>query len=109
MTKDKALYTQEILERLSGFEGVTSKSMFGGVGFFKEKTMFGGIMDGKFRLRADESSKHEFEELGGKRYTNESKGKGMPYWEVPDVIYSDPKTLAKWAKRAYDVALKAKK
>ena len=40
---------------------------------------------------------------------SDSKKKGMPYWEVPIDVIENKDVLAKWADKAYQIALKAKK
>ena len=99
-------YLNFILDQLSELEDFTFKKMFGGVGFFKDGKMFAGIMGGKFCLKADETTQADFEAYGMEPYGNKSKGKGMPYWEVPAEILEDKSKLKTWAERAHAVAMK---
>ncbi len=62
-----------------------------------------------FRLRVDEQTQVDFEPKGMKPFQPNPKKKGMPYWEVPADVIEDKKELNKWAKKAYEAALRNKK
>lgn len=99
-------YLNFVLDQLSEIQNFTFKKMFGGVGFFREGKMFGAIMGGTFRLKADDQTKTDFEAHGMEAYHNKGKGKGMPYWEVPAEIMEDKDQLKVWVEKACEVALK---
>lgn len=98
-----------IKDQLSDIEGIESKKMFGGIGFFKEGLMFGMIGADQFRLKVDDLNQLEFEERGMKPYFSKRKKKGMPYWEVPANVLEDKDEMAFWANKAYEAAQRAKK
>lgn len=104
-------YKAFIEDQLSDFEGYYAKNMFGGVGYFKDGAMFGAIMGGVFRMKADDSSKDKYLKLGGKPFEMEKGGKvmSMPYYEVPQKILEDKKMLSEWAEEAAELAIKTKK
>lgn len=102
-------YLTFIKEQLSEFGNFEIKKMFGGIGLFREGTMFGMIGNDTFRLKVDEANQDDYIEKGMKPYFNEKKKKGMPYWEVPVEVIEDKIALKNWAQKAYEVALKAKK
>lgn len=94
------------IDQLREFGSVDAKRMFGGVGFFRDGTMFGMISsDQVFRLKVDEHNQPDYEARGMQPLYMESKKKGMPYWEVPADIVDDSSKLSIWAKKAYDAAL----
>ncbi len=97
-----------ILEQMSKFGPFEVKKMFGGVGFFKDDLMFGMIGSDTFRLKVDDHNKAEYEARGMKPMLSKSKGKGMPYWEVPEDIIDDMDELGRWAQKSFDAALRAK-
>ena len=106
MAVDQKFY-QYIEDQLTIVDGVTSKKMFGGVGFFKEGKMFGMIStDTSFRLKVDESNKADFEKHNMKPLFMKNKKKGMPYWEVPAHILEDQSQLKVWVERSIAIALK---
>ena len=102
-------YLQYCVEQLSEFGDFEHKKMFGGVGFFRDKVFFAGIMDGVFRLKVDDSNRADFEAFGMEGWKAKDRNMTMPYYEVPDEILTDRLKLAEWAAKAYAVALKGKK
>ena len=60
-------------------------------------------------MRVGEANIQDFEAKGSKPLFSEKKGKGMPYWEVPVEVVEDRSELKVWAKKAYDIAVAAKK
>lgn len=97
-----------IEDQLSEFEGFECKKMFGGLGFFREGMMFGMLGGNTFRLKVDEINQPDYEAYGMQAYHSKKKGKGMPYWEVPQEILEDRSKLADWAARAFEAAQRAK-
>ena len=106
VNKDYAHFVQD---QLSEFGEVEFKSMFGGIGIFKDGVMFAKIGGDKFRLKVDESNKKQFEDRGMKPFHSEKKKKGMPYWEVPQDVLEDRTELTKWANQSFEIAINAKK
>ncbi len=102
-------YLEYVKDQLSGFGDFEIKKMFGGIGLFREGLMFGMIGGDTFRLKVDTHNQADFEAHGMKPYMSKAKKKGMPYWEVPLVVLEDQKTLANWATKSYEAALRAKK
>ena len=106
VSEDFLTYVQD---QLSGLEGIGMKKMFGGVGFFKEGSMFGMISKETFRLKVDETNQKQYEEKGMEPLFMKNKKKGMPYWEVPPDVLEDKDALAVWAKQSIEIALKKAK
>ena len=102
-------YLDYVVEQLSAFGEFEHKKMFGGVGFFRGKVFFAGIMDGVFRLKADAQTIPDFEAYGMTPWSAKGRKMTMPYWEVPEEIMADPAKLAEWADRAFEVALRTQK
>ena len=102
-------YLDHILDQLSLFGEVTTKKMFGGVGFFREGKMFGMLGGDTFRLKVDEGNRADYEARGMAQYSSGTKKKGMPYWEVPADVVEDRDLLKQWADKAFQAALDAKK
>ncbi len=103
-------YLEFVLEQLENFGEITYKKMFGGVGFYKEGIMFGGIMGGTLHLKVSEVTRPQFEAMGMGSFFDDKKNKTKPkYYEVPIEIVEDRDELAKWATTAYEIAKKLKK
>lgn len=102
-------FVNEVLEKLVHIPELRSKRMFGGLGIFSGDTMFAKVGGKKLWFRVDETNAPDFEAHGMKPFHSEKKGKGMPYWEVPENIYSQPTDFRTWSTKALEVALKHKK
>ncbi len=102
-------YLDYINGQLSEFGDFEYKKMFGGIGFFRGKIFFAGIMNGVFRLKADETNIPDYAAYGIGPWKIESRNMTMPYYEVPEEIVADKTRLAEWAAKAFEVALRAKK
>jgi DNA transformation protein len=102
-------YLDYMVDQLSEFGDFEHKKMFGGIGFFRGKIFFAGIMGGIFRLKTDETNIPDFEKYDMTPWRIESRNMTMPYYEVPEEIISDKSKLAEWADKAFEVALRAKK
>lgn len=102
-------YLNYVIDQLSEVGEFNHKKMFGGIGFFREGKMFAGIMKGKFCLKVGDSNRKDFEDRGMAPYVNDSKKKGMPYWEVPADVLEDKTQLKTWAGKAFQEAVNAKK
>ena len=102
-------YYDYVVDQLSGFEGLTHKKMFGGVGFFRDKVIFGTIMDNLFCLRVDDVNRPDFEARDMKPFFHAKSGKTMPYWTVPEDVLADKAQLFEWSERAFKASLRSKK
>lgn len=94
-TQNSADLAASISSKLEPLGGITTKKMFGGHGIFHEGKMF-GIVDSKGQgfLKADESNKADFEELGAHRHFK------MPYFSIPKEVMDSPDLIITWAKKS---------
>ncbi len=98
------------LDQFSEFGEITYKKMFGGVGFYKDGLMFGGIMGGNLHLKVDDTTRPAFIARGMNSFFHGPKKKGLPsYYEVPAEIVEDKSELKVWADKAYQAAVNSKK
>ncbi len=109
-------YTDFIEELFEPFGPIKIKSMFGGAGVFAPlpdgDLMFGLIVSETLYLKVDDSNRADFAEEGKGPFVYERKGRGqaeMSYYELPESLYDDPEAFAGWARKAMDVALRARK
>ena len=107
MTKEE--YKTFIDERLQSIDGIRSKNMFGGVGYFMNDLMFGGIMHGAFRLKADDLNRPDYEAKGMGPWIVPGKNMKMPYYEVPQEIIENDVQLKDWVLKAVEAAERTKK
>ena len=59
--------------QLSEFGEIETKSMFGGIGFFKQGVMFAMLGGDVSNVKVDESNKMDFEGKGMKPHTSKAK------------------------------------
>lgn len=102
-------YKQYIDDQLNGLEGLYSKKMFGGVGYFIDGVIFGLIAGEVFRLKADESTIPRYSNFGMSGYEIPGKNMTMPYFQVPDKIIEDKDELKKWSLEALEISIQSKK
>ena len=93
------------LDLLSGVGPVTTRKMFGGVGFYADGTIFAVLMsDGTLRLKGAGEMAETFEAEGWERWTYARDGSdkvtAMPYWRVPDALLDDADEVGVWARQA---------
>ena len=103
-------FARFVEEQLSGFDGATFKKMFGGIGIFREGTMFAMISaEERFYFRTDAKTAGKFEAKGMEPFDHPKRGKGMPYHEVPPEVLENRDLMTVWANDAYETALRNKK
>jgi DNA transformation protein and related proteins len=116
ISKDFADYCCELL---SGVGSPVAKRMFGGWGIYvdgvtiaiiADLTALGSGKNEKLYLKADDSSKVQFEAAGGQRFIYTAKGKsmGMNYYTTTDEAMESPDAMLQWARLAMNAALDAK-
>ncbi len=106
-------FLEELFEPLGP---IKTKSMFGVDGVFASlpdgDLMFGLIARETLYLKVDDSNRADFEEENKRPFVFESKtGKQdvASYYELPESLYDDPDAFVDWARKSFDVALRARK
>lgn len=98
-------YVADLFEE---FGEIKIKLMFGGAGIYFKDQMFGLIADERIYLKANDATRPAFEAEGSKPFVFEMKNGetvAMSYLELPPRLLDDPAELARWARRAYEVAI----
>lgn len=106
-----AEFRDYVTDLFDGFGEIKVKLMFGGAGIYHKDQMFGLIADERIYLKANDETRGAFEAEGSKPFVFESKNGdtvAMSYLEVPPRLLDDTDELAKWARRAYEVAIKGR-
>ena len=93
------------LDLLQGVGPVSTRKMFGGVGFYADGAIFAILMsDGTLRLKGAGQMVEVFDTEGWERWTYTREGRetatAMPYWRVPDTLLDDADGTSAWARRA---------
>ncbi len=98
-------FVQELLE---GLGPVSARRMFGGHGLYHEGLMFAIVMNQRLYLKVDDQNRPEFEALKCTPFTFEMKGRNvaLSYWSAPDAIFDEPADAVRWARSAWEAALR---
>ena len=114
MIKDSG-FIDNVLEQFSGFEGISTRQMFGGVGIYRFGVMFAVIADDRLYFKVDEVNKPEYQEVGSVPFVydkHDKKGlntlKAMDYWELPANVLEDKDLIFQWMVKSHEAAIKAK-
>lgn len=104
----KQAFANYVVEQMVGFGLVQAKAMFGGFGIYRDGLMFGLIVSDQLYFKVDDQSKQRFVDRGLPPFQYESKGKvsSLRYHQAPPETYDDADEMAKWARVAYDCALR---
>ncbi len=100
-----------ILDILFPLGGVTAKSMFGGVGIYRDGIMFALITGGNVvYLRTDDGNRAAFEDAGMEPFVPFADGRmTMPYHQVPADVMEDADEMCAWGGRAWEAARRNRK
>ena len=95
-------YRTFVLEQLNrAAPPVRARAMFGGVGLYAGDVFFARIADDALYVRADETTRPEFESLGMPPFRPfEEHGPVMSYYQLPEEVLEEPERLRQWAERA---------
>jgi len=96
-------------DELSPLGPVTIRRMFGGGGVFLDGLMFGLTADGVLYFKVDDETRPGFEAEASEPffYTKNGKEMALGYWRAPERLFDDSEDLCAWARRAFEVALRA--
>lgn len=100
-----------IIDLLADMPGITSRSMFGGWGIYKDRIFFGLISDGELYFKVGAGNRAEYEKAMSRSFVYSANGKKitMSYWLVPEEVLEDRETLSEWVEKAVTEARKATK
>ena len=97
-----------VLDQLEELGDVRPRSMFGGVGLYRDGLFFGIVAGDVLYLKVDERTRRDYEAAGMtpfKPYTH--RPGSMQYYAVPVGVLESASELAEWARRAVGVARRA--
>lgn len=103
-----AEFRDHVADLFAPFGEVKIKLMFGGAGVYYKDQMFALIADERIYLKANEETRKAFATEGCGPFKFENKNGEileMSYWEIPPRLLDNTDELAKWARRAYEVAI----
>ncbi len=100
---NKSFHEYLMNDVFAGMDGISSKSMFGGYGYYKNGKIFGIVAEGKLFFKVGESNKSDYESRGLKPYVfkaHNGREQTLSYWEVPEDIVEDSESLEEWIEKA---------
>ncbi|HEY3411561.1 MAG TPA: TfoX/Sxy family protein [Armatimonadota bacterium] len=98
-------YRAETLSVLNLVAHVTDRSMFGGVGLYREGLFFAVMANDRLYFKVDSSNRGDFEAEGmGPFMPFDNPDQVMQYYEVPAFVLDNPDELAVWMDKAVRVA-----
>lgn len=104
-----AQFSAFVLDQLGEVRRVTSRRMFGGVGFYASGLFFALAHDETLYFKVDDSNRADFVRAGMKPFQPfGADSKPMNYYEVPARVLEDTEELRIWMQRAIDVAVRRK-
>ena len=104
-------FVEYLKEAFREFGPIQARKMFGGYGIYHDGLMFGLVADDTLYLKADSESQAEFVNNGLVQFMYDKKGKkvAMSYYIAPVEALENPLQLRRWARLAFDAALRARK
>lgn len=108
MSRDYLDYLHDLF---SAFAPVTTRSMFGGHGVYRDGLILAIVIDEVLYLKVDDATRADFEAEGCAPFLYEARGKRIPmsYWSVPEFALDSPQEFRPWAQRAWEAALRKPK
>jgi DNA transformation protein len=98
-------YLAFVLDQLGQVRKITSRRMFGGVGFYAGEHFFALADDDTLYFKVDDTTRPDFEREGARPFQPFGPdSKPMGYYEVPPRVLEDAEELALWMTRAILVA-----
>ncbi len=99
-----------VLDQLEDLGDVTARSMFGGVGLYRQGVFFGILARDRLYLKVGDANRSDYEHAGMKPFRPYPNRRGtMRYYEVPLTILESPIDLTAWALKAIAVATRSAK
>jgi DNA transformation protein and related proteins len=99
LTAEASQACDKLVQALADLGNVSSKKMFGGYGVFESGTMFALIdSEGKVHFKANQINRKRFEDEGASQHGR------MPYFELPQRILKDTKSLHEWALASIEIS-----
>lgn len=85
--------------------------MFGGTGLYRGGVMFGIVLDDRLFLKVDKENAAGYDERGLEPFRYERSGKtvALSYRSIPEDLLDSADELTRWARAAWEAALRAQK
>lgn len=104
-------FVDYVVDTLSAFGEIKSKSMFGGHGIYKDGVIVGLIIEDELFFKVDESNKQDYIDHNSSPFSYDRGDKviSMSYWRVPLDILEDSDPLGIWVEKSFEASQKVKR
>lgn len=112
MKKDESFYDYVLNDLFHDIPGITSKSMFSGWGFYKDRVFFALIANGELYFKVDDENQADYEKHGSYPFTYSKKDKKeimLSYWLLPAEIMDDKERLYDYIESSVNASKRSKK
>lgn len=88
------------------FGPIALRRFFGGEGLFSGDVMIGFVSDERIYFKTNEETRQAYLAEKAKPFSFDKRGETIVtgYYAIPERLYDEPEELARWAKRAFDIA-----
>ena len=94
-----------VLDQFEELGDVEPRAMFGGVGLYRQGLFFAIIAADVLYLKVDDRTRPAYEAAGSRPFMPfPGRATSMHYYAVPVSVLESPTELARWARRAIEVA-----
>jgi DNA transformation protein and related proteins len=104
-------FVTHVLDLLESVGPVRARAMMGGHMIFCEDLPIALIADETLYLKADETTRPEFERAGGAAFTYQrgERVTAMSFWTPPEDTLDDPESMRPWARLALEAAARSRR
>ena len=102
-------YRIYIIDQLAALPALSTRRMFGGIGIYSDALFFALIDDDVLFFKVDDSNRDDYVSRGMKAFMPFPGQPSLGYFQVPPDVIEEAEELARWARRAVEVAMKKKK
>lgn len=103
-------FVESVSDQLAFVDGLRVRAMFGGHGVYQDDRMFAILMGEQLYLKADATTRADFQARKLEQFTAEMRGKtvSMGYYEAPPEVFDEPDAMRHWTALALAAAARAK-
>ncbi|HET8726338.1 MAG TPA: TfoX/Sxy family protein [Alphaproteobacteria bacterium] len=102
-------FVEHVVDRLTPLGPASARAMFGAWGIYLDGMMIALVSDGALYLKADDSTRREFEAQGSRPFKPfADKPTILPYYELPAEAHDDPDIFLGWFRCAADAAARTR-
>jgi len=98
-----------VTEQLEQVTKLSSRKMFGAVGFYDDGVFFAIVDDDELYLKVNDSTRQNFEERGMEPFRPYGDKRSMNYYQAPADVLEDVEQLAVWVRDAVEVGRLSKR